>query len=285
MSLDAHSPAADHDDRPVEVSFLLPVYNEEWQLREKVDVLHRFLSEKADYAFEILICDDGSTDQTAQIASRLASQYAGTVRYVCYETNRGRGYALKFAEKYLRGPKVIYLDLDMCKDAYLEEIAAPMVERLNTYDIVIASRFMKASHVSRKPVRGVVSVIYRFIVRLVFPGLRIADTDVGFKGIRKDVFSDLNKTATLNRWSYDLQLLVLARELSYTIVEFPLHWNERLDPHSTVNIVGDSFEQLHGILYTKMAQIRRRFHPAAGARAAGGAAGTESSRRDGVAHR
>lgn len=66
----------------------------------------------------------------------------------------------------------------MCKDIYLEEIPKAMVERLDTYDIVIGSSFLRSSHVSRKPARRLVSAIDRLMVRPVLPNRRITDTDL-----------------------------------------------------------------------------------------------------------
>ena len=285
MMLDAHMPTPNRLQRQVDFSFLLAVYNEERQLVESVSTLHRFLVANAHYSFEIFLCDDGSTDGTAQIAATVSAQHPEVVRLVSYQRNRGRGHALKYAERYLRGRYVVYLDLDMCKDARLGKVVAPIVEGLHTHDIVIASRFMKASHSTRKPVRRAVSAIYRSIVHVVFPGLAVTDTDVGCKGIRRDVFSRLNNLATLDRWSYDLQMLVHAREQGCRILEFPQHWNERLDPYSTVRIVKDSLEQLHGIVHVKLGEIRRKIQHGHRASAKANATGTATSRSNGMTNR
>lgn len=242
----------------VDVSFVLPVFNEARQILDRVTVLYDFLSNTLNHSFEVIICDDGSTDDTYRIASHFSSQHAAVIKCLSYEKNRGRGYAVKYAEQYVRGVKLIHMDIDSCKGPYLEELVEDMIERLDSHDIVIASRFLTSSNIKRKPLRNIVSVVYRAIVHIAFPRLHVKDTDVGFKGVRREVFSHLNRITTLNRWSYELQFLVNARELNYTIYELPFHWNERLDDFSTVKIVRDSLEQLYGILYTKFSQIHRK---------------------------
>ena len=85
----------------LDVSVLIPVYNEEDKLRENVLVLHKYLKSKK-LLFEIIICNDGSTDNSLHIANQIKEEI-NNVFIVGYPNNKGRGYALKYSEKYING--------------------------------------------------------------------------------------------------------------------------------------------------------------------------------------
>ena len=122
----------------LDVTVLLPVYNEEDKLRDNVLVLQKYLKSKK-LLFEIIICDDGSTDKSLYIAHQIKEKI-NNVFVVGYPNNRGRGYALKHCDKYINGEKVVYFDTDFPSTIDLS-LLDQMLKLLDDYHIVIASRF------------------------------------------------------------------------------------------------------------------------------------------------
>ncbi|MCH7562965.1 MAG: glycosyltransferase [Gemmatimonadetes bacterium] len=238
----------------IELSVIVPVYNEADKLEENVRVLHDHLASTA-LRFEVIVCIDGSTDESFDIAHALSTSLP-SVEVVGYPVNRGRGYAIKYAAEHLRGSRVVYMDSDLPSTIDLSHLDT-MLSYLERYDIVIASRFHRDAKVKRKWHRAVVSVVYRMIVSVVFPGFRVTDPDVGFKGFQRDVFDRIVPYTTLNGWSWDLEFLVSADILGYSIEEFPFNWVEHYE-RTSVGIVRDSFLEFIGLLYIRLKSFRLR---------------------------
>jgi len=237
----------------VNVHFVIPLFNKGKSLREDVNQLTLFLSPILQDSFEVVLCDDGSTDDTRRQAEAAALANP-QVRVMGYAQNKGRGYAIKYAGNNCGGEYLIYLDLDFSKTTSMQALIR-MLEYLREHDVVIGSRFLPDSKTMRLPVRDFVSRVHRFIIRRLLPGLAITDVDVGFKGIRLSLLKELSGYSQQNRWSWDMELLVLARSRGVRIKEFAIDWNEKHDGYdSAVDIVRDSIEEFRGIW-----DVRNRF--------------------------
>ena len=230
------------------LSVLLPVFNEADKLEDNVNALYEYL-QTVGIEFEIVISNDGSTDKSGEIAERI-SEKRRNITAIGYRMNRGRGYAIKYSEKYLRGNVVICMDTDLPLTIELDYLNK-MICHLKGHDVVIASRFHPDSRIRRKWHRALVSLVYRGIVRVLFRDFKVTDPDVGFKGFRRNVFREVIRHTDLNRWSWDLQFLVTALHLGFTIKEFPFDWVENYE-RTSVNIVKDSIDELIGLFYIKI---------------------------------
>lgn len=235
----------------IELSVVLPVYNEADKLEKNVRSLHEYLVPSG-IKFEIVICNDGSIDDSFRIARKISGELPD-VQSIGYEVNRGRGYAIKFCAKYLRGFYIIYMDADLPSTIDLRHLDK-MVDYLKHDDIVIASRFHPQANIKRKWHRAFIGIVYRMIVRVVFRGFPVTDPDVGFKGFRRNVYAEVIPYTDLNGWSWDLQFLVNAFNFGFTIKEFPFTWVEDYE-RSSVNIIKDSFLELTGLIYIKISGI------------------------------
>lgn len=233
------------------VSFIVPVYNKADGLTGDVTALHHFLSSELGGSYEIILSDDGSTDGSPEIGRRLEKTLP-SLRAVGYPENRGRGYAVKFAGKKCSGDRIIYLDLDFPRTTSLGRLLE-MKARLEKNPVVIGSRFLPDSRTRRIRLRNIVGKSFRSIVRLCLPGLRVSDPDVGFKGFDRDFFLKMTEVSRQDRWSWDLEALVIARRNGFAIDAFPIDWDERHAGYSTsVNLFRDAVEEFRGLL-----QIRR----------------------------
>jgi len=227
--------------------FIVPVYNGKMALARNVGLLDDFLGGRFRKPYEIVLCDDGGTDGSAGAAAEISAARP-RVRAVGYAVNRGRGGAIKFAAAGCPEGLIIYTDLDFPRTSCLESILL-MADRLAEAPVVIGSRFHPESRTERIWRRSLIGQAHRLAVRRFFPGLNVSDPDIGFKGFRQPEFGRLNRLSRMDRWSWDLEVLVIARRNGLPIEEMPIDWREKFEDYSTsVNLIRDSREELQGML-------------------------------------
>ncbi len=204
------------------LSVVIPTWNEEQRIPatlEKVDSYLQKLGQKA----EIIIVDDGSTDQT--IAKIQALTVATPLRVIASTPNQGKGRAVQQGMLVATGQFVLFMDADNSTD--LSEWDRFRTYFANGADVVIASRYVKDSVVAQKQpwYRVFLARVANLLIRIVLlPG--IADTQCGFKAFRGDVAKKLFAAQTIPRWGFDMEILFLARRLHYKIIEAPVTWTE-----------------------------------------------------------
>ena len=227
--------------------YIVPVFNKAEFLAGSVSLLSRFLEERLSEPYEIVLVDDGSADGSAAAAAEIASA-APRVRAVGYPINRGRGGAVKFAAASCPEGKLIYADLDFPQTSGLENIPK-MAGRLEECPVVIGSRFHPRSTTKRFWRRSLVGRAHRLAVRSLLPRLGLSDPDMGFKGFRQPEFDRINRLSRQDRWSWDLEALVIARRNSVAIEELPIDWQEKYEGYSSsVRLLRDGWEELRGML-------------------------------------
>ena len=221
--------------RPVEVSVVLPAYNEAATLRDTVtttlETLEAFLPAGS---FEVLVAEDGCEDETPAIASALAADDE-RVRHVHSDERLGRGGALERAFDAAGGDTLAYLDTDMATDMrHLEELIESV--RSGDYDVATGSRWLPGHEASRPAKRGVPSRGYNFLVRRLL-GSSLRDHQCGFKALDREAFEALRHEVADDHWFWDTELLVRAQRRGYRVREFPVEWEPKGD--SSVDLVRD----------------------------------------------
>jgi putative flippase GtrA len=220
---------------------VVPVYNEETDLEPCVRRLHRHLTERVPYPFQITIADNASTDGTPAIADRLAARLPG-VRVVRLP-EKGRGRALRTAWASSPAAVLAYLDVDLSTDlAALLPLVAPLISGHS--DLAIGSRLSRGSRVVRGAKREVVSRCYNLILRGALAA-RFTDAQCGFKAIRREVALRLLPLVEDTGWFFDTELLVLAQRAGLRIHEVPVDWVD--DPDSRVEILSTAVADLKGV--------------------------------------
>lgn len=228
------------------IHFIIPLYNKEDTLEKNITDLNKFLESRLIQGYEIVLSDDGSRDSTLEIAQSLEKSFP-QIRVVGYSLNQGRGYAIKYAARSCSGNYIIFADLDFPQTTSLERMLE-MIDYLKTNQVVIGSRFHPESETKRILIRSLISRAYRLFVKLLFPQIKIKDPDIGFKGFQAQSFSKINKLSQLNRWSWDLEVLVIAQKNHLRIAEIPIDWNEKHNRYvSSVKIFKDSLEEFLGL--------------------------------------
>ncbi|MFH9585049.1 glycosyltransferase [Streptomyces luteogriseus] len=234
-----HLPAAPAGTPVLDV--VIPVYNEEKDLRPCVRRLYEHLDRTFPYAFRITIADNASTDTTPQVARNLAAQIpeVATVRL----EQKGRGRALRAVWSASDAPVLAYMDVDLSTDLNaLLPLVAPLISGHS--DLAIGSRLARSSRVVRGPKREFISRAYNLILRGSLQA-RFSDAQCGFKAIRRDVAQVLLPLVEDTGWFFDTEMLVLAERAGLRIHEVPVDWVD--DPDSTVHIVRTATDDLKGV--------------------------------------
>ncbi len=213
---------------PGKVSILMPAYNEsETIARNLREVVATFYAVHTD--FEVILIDDGSPDRTYLHAVRVLSEHPEFVRVVRYDQNLGKGNALITGAACARGEYIVFLDADMdLHPSQLPEFFRVM-ERTGA-DAVIGSKHHPKSDVHYPALRRVYSLVYFMFIRVLF-GLPLRDTQTGLKLFKKSVLADVFPRVLAKRFAFDIELLAVANNLGYKVVDAPVH----LDFRRTLN--------------------------------------------------
>lgn len=206
------------------LSVIIPAYNEERRLGANLVSVMDFLNTNYP-SHELVIVNDGSTDNTAQVAAQKK------VRLISYSPNRGKGFATKTGVLASRGDIVLFMDADLSTP--LEEIPK-ILKSLHSADIVIGSRGKTKSQIHKRPplFRQLASLIFDQI-KYAMVGLRqFSDTQCGFKAFRGPVARHLFSQCLVDRFMFDVEILYLAEKAHLRILEMPVAWADV--PGSTV---------------------------------------------------
>jgi len=226
--------------RPM-VDIVIPVHNEERDLRASVLRLHAYLTQQFPFSARITIADNASTDATPAVAAELAEELP-EVR-VLRLNDKGRGRALAAAWLTSDARVVSYMDVDLSTDlSALLPLVAPVISGHS--QVSIGSRLVAGSRVRRGPKREVISRVYNILLRLVLR-VRFKDAQCGFKALRADVARSLLPDVVNRTWFFDTELLVRAERAGLRIHELPVDWTD--DPDSRVDIVATAIEDLRGV--------------------------------------
>ncbi len=197
------------------LSVILPAYNEGQQIATTIRETARAL---VGCDHEIIVVDDGSTDDTLTQARAMANDPC--VKIMHYEPNRGKGYALKHGFAEATGVLVAFLDADNDLPAGQLLKLLDIMER-DEADVVIGSKLHPDSKLVYPPLRRVVSWAYFSLVHFLF-GLPVHDTQTGIKLFRREVLERVFPHLQIEGFAFDLELLVAAHLYGYSIAEAPI---------------------------------------------------------------
>ncbi|WP_420181944.1 flippase-like domain-containing protein [Haloarcula sp. KBTZ06] len=230
----------------VEVSVVLPAYNEADTIEQTVSItLETLASFLPEDAYEVIVAEDGCSDHTPEIATRLANEDS-RVRHVHSDDRLGRGGALEYAFERADGETLVYFDTDLATDmSHLEELVDAV--RVDGYDVATGSRWMPENRADRPAKRGIPSFGYNTLVRTVLRS-DLKDHQCGFKAFDRQALETLLPIVQDEHWFWDTELLVKAQRNGYRVKEFPVDWTPKGD--SKVDIVRDVFGMGSQILRT-----------------------------------
>lgn len=235
------------------LSVIIPAYNEEKRLPDSLERVLTFLDGQS-FSSEILVVDDGSTDETATIARRFAGEHA-RVRILRYTPNRGKGHAVRVGMTEADGQLMLLCDADLSTP--IEELEKLTHFLDDGYDVIIGSRALPDSdlRVHQPWLRERLGRTFNLVVRIL--GVRgFADTQCGFKLFTRRAARDIFPRMFTDRWVFDVEALLVARKLGYRIREVPVTWIN--SPATKVNVLRDAVGTMGDLLRIRGAWLLRR---------------------------
>jgi dolichyl-phosphate beta-glucosyltransferase len=202
-------------------SIVIPAYNESVRIRPTLHELLRYISEQ-NWDAEILVVNDGSSDDTAQIVREYGAVHP-QVLLIENPGNRGKGFSVRNGMLHARGDICLFTDADL---------SSPITEAPKLFDaidrgadIAIGSRWLQTElQTGPQPLyRQLFGRIFNLALRLIL-GLRFADTQCGFKAFRRDAARRIFPLQKIERWGFDPEILFLARRAGLRVQEVPVLW-------------------------------------------------------------
>lgn len=194
----------------------MPAYNEEETIKLALLRLEEHLSE-FDVEYELIVVDDGSGDGTSIIVRSLMDE-CQYLKLVSYSENKGKGYALRSGFREAEGDIVVLMDSDLEIDPGQLEV---LFGEMGDADLLIASKWHNDSTVEVPVLRRFMSRLYNLMVRFC-TGMDYVDTQVGLKLMKRSSVTEIMEEATVNRFAFDVELLLLASERGLNIIESPV---------------------------------------------------------------
>lgn len=230
------------------ISIIIAAYNEEHRIGESLLKVKDYLTGQ-DLDYEIIVIDDGSTDNTKKVATGYKAKIIN-LKIISYPINKGKGYALRQGVLVSKGEAVLLTDADLSTP--IEELSymLPLISS-REYDVVIGSRGLKQSTIIKKQPwwRQDMGKIFNRIVRLLVLD-DFSDTQCGFKLFSGEVARSLFKDARIDRFAYDVEILALAKKKGFNILEMPVKWIN--SPDSKVNPIFDSLQMLFDLVKIRL---------------------------------
>jgi dolichyl-phosphate beta-glucosyltransferase len=235
---------------PLELSIVIPAYNERSRLPRTVLETITWCEANCP-RYEILIIDDGSTDETLEIA-RLFSEYHDSITAIA-NPHMGKGAAVRTGMLNATGRHVLFMDADGATP--LDEIPKLRARLDEGSPIAIGSR------IAQRPGETlVVTSLHRKLIGRSFAAIvnvcgvsGIGDTQCGFKMFQREVVKEIFSRQKLNGFAFDVEILFLARRFSLTVSEVPVNWTNK--EGSKVNLVLDSMRMLRDVLKLNVLHI------------------------------
>jgi dolichyl-phosphate beta-glucosyltransferase len=241
-------------ENEIYLSLVIPAFNEEERIGENLVSVLNFLRSQT-YRSEIIVVDDGSRDRTVEVATAIGRP-DGLLRVVQNIKNLGKGGAVQAGMMTARGKYLFFSDADL--SVPIDSLPTFLHQLQDRYDIVIGTRQSEgAKIIVRQPIyREIMGRIYTYLSNLVL-GLQISDFTCGFKGFRKDAAQQLFARQRLKRWSFDSEILYLAKRQGYRILEVPVTW--RNNEASKVRLWKDAIGSFVGLVRIRINDSLRAY--------------------------
>jgi len=207
------------------LSIVIPAWNEATKIADDVREISRYVK-KLKFLIELILVDDGSEDNTAQIAEEVAATKSLEIRIIRSTHHRGKGYAVRKGISKTSGDYVMFMDSGRNVPVEFIHSGLNLIEQKKC-DMLIGSRYLPESIIKKKLIwyRQLISYTFRIFVKwyLKLP-VFLTDTQCGFKIFRGDIARELFKNCTSDGFIFDLEIILLALDKNYQICEFPIEW-------------------------------------------------------------
>ena len=234
------------------LSIIIPAHNEEGRLPRSLRQIFSYL-ENQPYSAEVIVVENGSSDRTMELSVEFSHEHPNL--QVIQEHIPGKGNAVRRGMLEARGGYRFICDADLSMP--IEELEKFLPPALGPFDVAIGSREAPgAVRHDEPPYRHWGGRAVNFLIQLlILPGLN--DTQCGFKCFTAAAAQDLFQQQTLMGWSFDIEILFLARRRKLRIREIPIHWY--FDQDSKVHAIRDALRMISDIFRIHLNHLRGKY--------------------------
>jgi len=241
MTLERHPPLLvprpSRNDVAIEVSIVIPAFNEEFRLPVALDALRHHVDSTST---EIIVVDDGSTDETVRVAKR-TGDWAKHLVIIEHDGNKGKGAAVRTGVAAARGDVIAFIDADNATDL---SSLAPMIAALGAnVGAVFGSRHAPGSTVTGAPaIRGLMGRVFNHVVKAA-AGTTIRDTQCGAKVFHAPAARLAFAGTAVDGFAFDVEILRRLLAMGIGVVEYPVTWHyvpgTKIKPTTPLHMLGD----------------------------------------------
>ena len=241
------------------LSIVIPAYNEERRIGRSLDIVLSFLGTQS-YRTEVIVVDDGSSDETAIRVSDRIMEYAAAghqLRVVTNAPNRGKGYSVKRGLTEAHGEIVLFSDADFSSPiTEAPKLIDPIAQ--DRADVTFGSRALnrKLIGVHQPLLRDFGGRVFNFFMRSI-TGLKFKDTQCGFKAFRREPALSVFKLQSIDRFGFDPEVLYIAKKQGLRLLEVPVVWND--SEGTTVSYFSDSIRMTTDLIRIRLNDLRGRY--------------------------
>src|SRR5262249_33448163 len=241
------------------LSIVIPAYNEEARIGASLDAILDFLSSQP-FRTEVIVVNDGSTDLTADIAGSHHEDYRAVgidLRLLTNDPNRGKGYSVKRGVTEARGEIVLFTDADLSSPISEAPKLIRPIEH-GEADLVFGSRALDRSLIAirQPPVRDFGGRIFNLLMRII-TGLPFKDTQCGFKALRRDLALPAVRLQRVEGFGFDPELLYIARKHGLKLLEVSVAWSH--SEGSRVSFIRDSLKMFADLVLIRLNDVKGRY--------------------------
>lgn len=242
------------DAEPMQLSLIVPAYNEEKRLARMLAAYLPFFSGRYGHGFEMLVVVNGTSDGTATVAGGYSATFP-QLKCIVESRRIGKGGAVMLGFGAAQGDLVGFVDAD---GSTPPEAFQDLVSHIGEAGAIIASRWLPGAQVSpRQPFsRRLASRLFNMMVRLVL-GIKLSDTQCGAKLLKREAVRQILPSLGITQWAFDVDLLFQLRRAGYRIVEIPTAWHDVSG--SRVKIIRASLE-----MFVAIVRLRLLYSPCKG---------------------
>jgi dolichyl-phosphate beta-glucosyltransferase len=230
--------------RPL-LSLIIPAYNEADRLPDTIERIqeHR---RAWNFPIEVIVVVEPSKDRTLALAENAVKSWVD-LKVLTHHERRGKGFAVRTGMNRAMGDFIFFTDADLSTP--LDDLDAALALFMNnrSIDLIVGNRMHPESQILQRQNVGRewMGKIFNQIVQML-TGLRIRDTQCGFKGFRHRAAREIFGRQRIDGFSFDVEVLLLARAMGFSIVEFPVHWTN--SPASRVDPISDSLRMFLDVI-------------------------------------
>ncbi|WP_455378141.1 dolichyl-phosphate beta-glucosyltransferase [Petrachloros mirabilis] len=257
-----------------DLSVVIPAHNEAARISPYLSQISDYFAQQ-NRSYEILVIDDGSTDDTAVVVERHA-QFNPRVQLIRLPRRSGKGAAIRYGMQAAIGHYQLFADADGATP--ISELAALEKSLAEGADISIGSRALAARSrgfsVHKRTSRRMLGALFN--AALQRSGIKgISDTQCGFKLFRRTVAQDLFSHSSINGFGFDIELLCIALQRGYRIAEVPVNWSDR--PGSKFHLLKDGLATLRELAVIRLNNRRGLYRENHGKRSTEGTLQAQTS--------